>query len=566
MGDLLSIKTEGGDGLSSSPSLPAERVGQLEDAWQDACGDRWLQVRWYFLPEETRHGRLPAHHERELFATAHVSEVTMEAIQCRVLVLSERDWRLREQRQELDDCTFLCRQRYDHDRGAFRPIVDEPELGQDAQDTADDEDDWELDGAGGRVRRRRRQGGSDASAFSRACTALQLSSLPASLPCREEEERKIRAFLTSAIRRGGQQGGGLYIAGVPGTGKTATVRQVLAGLSRRTTSDSAVLAADGDAVPCFQFIEVNGMKLPEPASAYSQIWQAMTGRRVRPSRACALLDARFRLRQSRRPVCVLLIDEIDYCLTRSQHLLYHLADWPTHRASRLVTIAISNTIDFPTLLHERVRSRFLSQQLVFAPYTAQQVEAIVQARLSAASSAVFEQDALTLCAKKIANINGDVRVALEICRRAAAMAEEQQQAAAAAGRAGRAAGGVSMSIVHRAIEELQGSSEVELLRRCSLYETALLAAVYAENREESVWMPLDRAADRLRRGMSNRGGQCQLSQWEVEAVCRSLVSVRLLELRRMRGRLTPDVRLTLAPHLCRHALKDEQSWLQMIQQ
>lgn len=51
----------------------------------------------------------------------------------------------------------------------------------------------------------------------------------------------------------------MYISGVPGTGKTATVREVMRSLVQGCT--------DGD-VPQFKFLELNGMKLTDPRQAY----------------------------------------------------------------------------------------------------------------------------------------------------------------------------------------------------------------------------------------------------------------------------------------------------------
>ena len=50
----------------------------------------------------------------------------------------------------------------------------------------------------------------------------------------------------------------MYISGVPGTGKTATVHEVIRSIQECHED-----------LPEFQFVEVNGMKLTEPAQAYS---------------------------------------------------------------------------------------------------------------------------------------------------------------------------------------------------------------------------------------------------------------------------------------------------------
>lgn len=54
----------------------------------------------------------------------------------------------------------------------------------------------------------------------------------------------------------------MYISGVPGTGKTATVKEVIRTLTQ---------AHDTGDLPKFHFIEVNGMRLTEPRQAYVQI-------------------------------------------------------------------------------------------------------------------------------------------------------------------------------------------------------------------------------------------------------------------------------------------------------
>lgn len=56
----------------------------------------------------------------------------------------------------------------------------------------------------------------------------------------------------------------MYISGVPGTGKTATVHEVIRCLQH---------AANMEEIPSFHFIEINGMKMTDPHQAYVQILQ-----------------------------------------------------------------------------------------------------------------------------------------------------------------------------------------------------------------------------------------------------------------------------------------------------
>lgn len=56
----------------------------------------------------------------------------------------------------------------------------------------------------------------------------------------------------------------MYISGVPGTGKTATVHEVIRSLQQ---------AAEQEEIPSFRFIEINGMKMTDPHQTYVQILQ-----------------------------------------------------------------------------------------------------------------------------------------------------------------------------------------------------------------------------------------------------------------------------------------------------
>lgn len=57
-----------------------------------------------------------------------------------------------------------------------------------------------------------------------------------------------------------------------------------------------------------------------------------------------------RLRNSADKLRVLLIDELDALVTKKQTLLYNLFDWPCHSHSKLLVIAIANTMDLPEKL------------------------------------------------------------------------------------------------------------------------------------------------------------------------------------------------------------------------
>ena len=56
----------------------------------------------------------------------------------------------------------------------------------------------------------------------------------------------------------------------------------------------------------------------------------------------------------------LFITQLDQLWTRKQDVMYHLFDWPTRRRSKLIVIAIANTMDLPErMMINRVSSRLV---------------------------------------------------------------------------------------------------------------------------------------------------------------------------------------------------------------
>lgn len=169
--------------------------------------------------------------------------------------------------------------------------------------------------------------------------SLHVSVVPKSLPCRETEFDNIYTFVEGKIQD--QCGGCMYISGVPGTGKTATVSGVIRMLQHNATHGF---------LPEFEFIEINGMRLTEPRQAYVQIYKQLTGKTLSWEHAHSLLEKRFTTSAPRRITTVLLVDELDILCNRRQDVVYNLLDWPSKSSAQLVVITIANTMDLPERL------------------------------------------------------------------------------------------------------------------------------------------------------------------------------------------------------------------------
>ena len=207
---------------------------------------------------------------------------------------------------------------------------------------------------------------------------------------------------------------------MPGTGKTATTLEVIKKLK-------------GAKLP-FDFLHINGMSLTNPNLVYTVICENITTRRFNPASAAAFLDEFFKkkdkikvlsnlLNKNRRKMNgkmdlkkiaektrVVLIDELDALVTKKQTLLYNLFDWPCHSNSRLLVVAIANTMDLPERFNAKIKSRIGNTRVVYEPYNRDQIKEILESRLKGIE--IFEQKSIQLVAAKVSTYSGDIRRSL----------------------------------------------------------------------------------------------------------------------------------------------------------
>ncbi|XP_029986461.1 origin recognition complex subunit 1 isoform X2 [Sphaeramia orbicularis] len=365
---------------------------------------------------------------------------------------------------------------------------------------------------------------------------LHVSAVPESLPCREAEFQDIYNFVESKIIDG--TGGCMYISGVPGTGKTATVHEVMRCLQH---------AADVDEIPPFTFVEINGMKMTDPHQSYVQILQKLTGQKATPDHAAALLDKKFSSPTPRRETTVLLVDELDLLWTRKQNVMYNLFDWPTRRQARLVVLTIANTMDLPErIMINRVASRLGLTRMSFQPYTFKQLQQIITSRLDKLKA--LDQDALQLVSRKVAALSGDARRCLDICRRATEICEHAAADPSAPGLVG-------MSHVMEALNEMFSSAYTTAIRSASVQEQLFLRAVIAEFRRLGLEEATFQQVFVQHQALCRVEGLQPVSVSEGLSVCQRLGACRLLLLEPSRLGILQRVRLNVSQDDVLYALK-----------
>jgi origin recognition complex subunit 1 len=334
-----------------------------------------------------------------------------------------------------------------------------------------------------------------ASPYAHARSTLHVSAVPNSLPCRETEFGTVHTHLEAAIAAG--TGACIYISGTPGTGKTATVREVVA-----TLQDSVLEEELED----FVFVEINGMKVTDPHQSYSLLWEALKSERVSPNHALELLEREFSTPRPGRVPCVVLMDELDQLVTRNQGVMYNFFNWPQLRHSRLIVLAVANTMDLPErTLSNKISSRLGLTRITFPGYTHTQLMAIIQSRLEGVGKVVVEPDAIQFASRKVAAVSGDARRALDICRRAVEIAEQESVEAEPIGKENLAPdtpsktpgrqkeaalvskkGIVTIATIKRAINEATSTPLAAHLRSMPLASKLFLAGLLARVRRSGL--------------------------------------------------------------------------------
>ena len=170
---------------------------------------------------------------------------------------------------------------------------------------------------------------------------------------------------------------------------------------------------------------------------------------------------------------MIVLDEVDQLDCKGQEVLYTLFEWPSLPNSKLLLIGMSPcsiqanlflnccTSHNPTVhlllvciyiivvlkssslnagianaldLTDRILPRLQSHSkcrphlVHFPPYTKDQIVTILQSRLSSENcAAIVDPMAIQFCARKVSAVHGDLRKALDICRRAVELAETRQK-------------------------------------------------------------------------------------------------------------------------------------------
>ena len=251
------------------------------------------------------------------------------------------------------------------------------------------------------------------------------------LPCRKEEQDTIYNYIKKGLQTNGNYNS-LYIAGMPGTGKTASVKTIINILESelneaiKSKKNNKELIKNG-IIP-FKKLFISGIEFPNISNVFKTIYNFIFAKEksYTINKYIQLLDNFFMnrnkynssssLNDPSNSHIILIIDEIDILINYTQNLLYNIFNWTTYEYSKLIVISISNTLDLPNRLLPKIRSRMGNNKIMFKPYNKEELRIIIKDR--GIDLTLFSEDAIRLSCVKVAAINGDLRRIFQILLRA----------------------------------------------------------------------------------------------------------------------------------------------------
>jgi len=241
--------------------------------------------------------------------------------------------------------------------------------------------------------------------------------IPDELPHRDKEIYKLAEILFHPLLRGDRPSN-IFIYGYPGTGKTATTKHVFK-MMKEKLAPRLQLPVYSLIINCK--IDDTNYRILKEINDFFNIPTPHTGLSL-----AELYSRIVKELKRRNGYFILALDEIDNFVKKSgDEILYKLTRINSEEISTKVSlIGITNDLHFKEYLDPRVKSSLGEEELVFTPYTADQLRDILYAR---AKLALYENSytdaAINLCASIAAKEHGDVRRALDLLRVAGEIAE-----------------------------------------------------------------------------------------------------------------------------------------------
>jgi cell division control protein 6 len=279
--------------------------------------------------------------------------------------------------------------------------------------------------------------------------ALLPEYLPESLPGRESELKEIAAALNPVLKGGKPYS--LLLHGRTGTGKTSCAKYVFKQMQEYSARAKAVY--------------INCWEKTTRQSILSELCESVGEAMPRRGLASDELFARIVQAVKHENIALIVaLDEIDRLLVRrEERILYDLLRGEENYGARFGVVGITNNYEACLKVDDRIRSSFMSKQVLFKPYSPIELKKILEDRIKIAFAPnSCPPTIVSLCAAHGAKAGGDARIALETLWMAARNAENRGGHAITEADVKKAAHEKSVMRLKQALDSLSGIERLVL--------------------------------------------------------------------------------------------------------